>query len=348
MISRLCLLLLSLFCLNLSRAIAEEPASESACELSASGITAAVQTLAMTDLSTPPADIEKALRYLTRIYTDADPRLLYRASGDVIPHIKFWGPLAPPELVRGLLRALMNFEFDFYRRHAYQNFFSKTAHIYLREYFSLRRLFAIDDPIFAELSPFIRHSRATLRLTPVLDQLPPSWIKEIRRYWLKDDPAQVPRIAGLRVATDIEAASLLWDCGHCTTMSSGHVEGIENIGGIANDVLAVSSLIYIGDQLVGALKDPFQGSPSMLALDSLADGRGNLILARGMVYRVASELVDRASEADWPREIHLKKNTDFPVRGLLSIDVEPSELLNGEDFFSFAQELRDHALSGGK
>lgn len=279
------------------------------------------------------SDLERALEAINLLFekgrlTDSALKKRHPELGSIgemiFNDMQLWADLVPRKLIARTLKNLLTYELGSVRKYGDADDLSKLASNYLGVFLNYVRLYGDDKKFIDRAADLIPISRGALRFSAFFAELPKSWQKQMRRYWLSEDFSSAPQLRGLRLI-DEDTQEELEECGTCPDMDHGHIEGHD------------SHLVYLGGVLLGSLK--LWGDPSMIALNDVADDKGRLVVARGMVYGVSKKIVARAT-TDRAGFIKLRRGSDFPVHPKISILAPGCKDLGGECFRDFIRQLR--------
>lgn len=291
-------------------------------------------------------DLLHALEAINRLFEAkkiyADDEALVRLPLGGISFLLFeeaelWVDLVPATLLARTLRNLRRFEMA----HFLQNpdpdvaaLFSYMGRIFVDKAVLLVRALGADHPVFDEYVDVIAQTRKAPQLVSDFDLLPKSWKLVLQKYWRIGDWQNAPRLAGLRTVDWKKGERLVVECGACSDMDSGHRLGLSKKALRSQQ----STLIYVGDFLVGALK--YEGESSMLALNNLADKDGHLRIVSGMVYAISSRIIDELrGQYPHPAALHLDANIEFPVHPKISLLAPRCSAVSGPCFKNFIRRL---------
>lgn len=250
---------------------------------------------------------------------------------------ELWVDLVPAALLARTLHNLRRFEMA----HFLQNpdpdvaaLFSYMGRIFVEKAALLIKALGADHPVFDEYADVMAVTRKAPQLVGDFDLLPKSWKLVLQKQWRVGDWQRAPRLAGLRTVDWKKGERLVVECGTCSDMDSGHRLGLSKKALRSQQ----STLIYVGDFLVGALK--YEGDSSMLALNNFADKDGHVQIVSGMVYAISSRIVDELrGQYPHPAALHLDANIEFPVHPKISLLPPRCSAVSGPCFKNFIRRL---------
>lgn len=280
-----------------------------------------------------------------RIYTPTEARVEIPLGGLsylLFEEAELWVDQIPRPLLIRTLRNLLHIELAYYFNNQDPDVTALSSYmgrIFIEKAIPLIDALGAEDPIFKEYDIVLAKCRKALQLVSHYDQLPASWKKVLRNRWLLGDLQQLPRLSGLRTVDWKKGERLVLECGVCPEMDKGHISGLspKTIPQLR------STLLYVGDVLVGAVK--YEGEGSMLALNDIADKDGRPLVVRGMVYAISHPLVSTLrSTIPHPAVLRLDAGIEFPVHPKISLLPTKCGSVSGRCFKNYISKLAATAL----
>ncbi len=301
--------------------------------------------------------IEKRLRIFNAIYENDKYRslvikdpfipILFDSFLKQSSHLKKWGDLIDPNILTKFYKNLLDHEYDYLikKRPDDHSIYTSPAISLVNQHEIFLNIFPKESSILDRFAPLLKHNRGVIKLGHKFNELPSSWQKVIKDFWLLDNISEV-EVSGLRRASERENHILFGSCGTCHEMPLKHEQGLLKL---SQGKKSSSTLIFFNGQFAGVLK--FNGQKSFFALNNIRNERNEIIFMAGGTYKLPLEFIEQVSKSDTNRFDYIIGKTEefltYPLVTMSPTDINGfDEIYHGEDYKKYINNFRDLALKG--